>query len=459
MEGTQQRRPEEAGNAIIHGLLQKPQGEVTEWLLDQVALLQQESIKVEELPVFQVASALKTVSTDEKQALTRSVVQGFGSLPASRRAEAVRLAIKAQSVVQQAENLELTRLAEREHAKAMQRLAALERSGGSSTRSPVVVEAASQAHLAEAGAGGGQSAGASAVRGAPLVENLLRVAKEARFNEMPQEELVTISQTAQREATRVVQPKQLLDVVTELNANEREQLTSALVEAHVVPEGQRGVLEEAVRPGGYADKLASALEFGSKLRPYAWIAVVLPVVEFGLAMILGLLPCGVQMVAWLRADSLLMLFFVIAGLCTAHIFAPVYEKLQADPFGTVQRWQSSAEDIHKAKSLRLRLQVAVPDVPFDTYRYTALGCALCAVLVVLGALWAVVGVFYVLGAMALGCNPLTLIVCILFVTLRFALIIGMVLLLFYVLDEIQKHRSRQVMLGSVNIPMTEEAQV
>mmetsp|Transcript_43731 Transcript_43731/g.79824 ORF Transcript_43731/g.79824 Transcript_43731/m.79824 type:complete len:471 (-) Transcript_43731:71-1483(-) len=446
------------GLSIVQELSLKSHGGVAEWLLDQIALLSRDDVAVEELPIFHVAAALQAVPVLEKQRLVESAVQGFGSLPPGRRAEAVRLAMQAQGVIQQAENLELTRLAEREHAKAMQRLAALEQAG--SSRSPYLLEASSHAGGGSAANGVPQiSEGVTTprARATPLVENLLRVAKEARFNEMPKEELVMISHSAQAEATRVVQPQHLLDVVTELNSQEREQLTSALVDAHVVPEGQRGVLEEAIRPGGYADKLAGALALAKKLKPYAWVALGLPALEFVLSLIMSLFSCGVPLAAWLRADAILMLCLVGAGFATSHIFSPVYAKLEEDPFGTVQRWQTAGQDPHKARNLEARLRTAVPNVALDTYRYTALGVAICALLFLLGAAWAILGVVYLLGALAWACSPPTFIVCTAFVGLRFCLVIGMVLLLFYLLDEIQKHRSRQVLLA--NIPLTEEAQV
>jgi len=439
----------------VQGLSQKPHGEVAEWVLDQIALLSRDDVAVEDLPIFHVAGALQAVPVLEKQRLVENAVQGFGSLPPSRRAEAVRLAMQAQGVLQQAENLELTRLAEREHAKAMQRLAALEQSG--STRSPYLVEASSQAQLDPSSGQVSERVATSRVTATPLVENLLRVSKEARFNEMPKEELVMISRSAQSEAARVVQPQHLLDVVTELNSQEREQLTSALVDAHVVPEGQRGVLEEAIRPGGYADKLAGMLAVAKRLKPYACVAVGLPAFELVLALILTLFSCGVPLAVWLRADSILMLGLVAAGFVTSHVFSPVYAKLEEDPFGTVQRWQIAGQDPQKARSLEKRLQTAVPNVPLDTYRYTALGLGICALFFLLGAAWAILGVVYLLGALAWGCSPLTFLLCMLFVVLRFCFVIGMVLLLFYLLDELQKHRSRQVLLA--NIPLTEEAQV
>jgi len=390
----------------------------------------------------------KSASVEEKQALVCNAVKGFGDLPAIRRAEAVRIAMRAQHVMQQAEGLELAKLAEREHAAAMQRLAALESrsssgfidASGSSHAPPVPQRVRSQERLQQSGN--------------PLVENLLRVAKEAKFNEMPRQDLSVIAQAAQREAMTQVQPQHLLDVVTQLNEHEREELTEVLVEAQVVPEEQRGLLEEAVRPGGYADKLSMALGWASLARKYVWVFVALPIVEFALSMVFGLMfECGTPLPSWLQFDSALALFVAGSIFFTGVVLQPVYEKLREDPHGAVHRWHQVSE----GRSFRTKLERAVPGVDFEAYRWGAIGVFAIVFLVLVGVFWAVIGVFELLATLVLGCNVATLIMCMLFIGLRFGFLVSMVLLLFFVLDEVQKHRSRLTVLGSTAVPMTEDA--
>merc|ERR1719267_486012 len=144
-----------------------------------------------------------------------------------------------------------------------------------------------------------------------------------------------MAQVAQRDAHSLIQPQQLLDVVAELEPGEREQLTEALVEARVVPEEQRGVLEEAVRPGGYADKLAGALGLASKAQQYAWVFFALPAAEFLLALIFDHLSCGTPLVAWLRGDAVLALCVAGAAYFSGTTLSPVYQSLNADLVGAV----------------------------------------------------------------------------------------------------------------------------
>jgi hypothetical protein len=351
--------------------------------------------------------------------------------------------MQGQEIMQKADNLEVTRMAQREHAAAMQRLRALEER-----------QAASQ--------GGQASAGASQASGQmeqfdlpqdPMVENLLRVAQEARFNEMPKDDLQVMAQAAQGEAHRLIQPQQLLDVVAELNPNERQQLTEALVEARVVPEEQRGVLEEAVRPGGYTDKLAGALGLAAKAQTYGWVFVALPVLEFVLALIFDHLSCGTPLVAWLRFDALLALCVAGAAYFTGHTLAPVYQTLNQDPVGAVQRWQTVADQ----RSWKIRLETAVPGVQFETYRIGAIGLIVMVVLILIGAVWAVIGVLELLATAVFSCAVATTFFCIIFIGMRFGCVVALLWGLYYIMDEIQRHRSRNPMLGSTLLPMSEDA--
>jgi len=437
---------EMAGVNILEDLLRRPAAEVAEWALEQASGLSKSNIDVEHLPIFQVAGALQHIPMQQKQALVRTAIVGFGDLPVGKRAQAVRLAMQTSDIVQQADHLELQQYLEREHAIVMQRLAG---AGGSS----VVVDASppvapdlnreARAPLRSKSRSGGQPL---------LVENFLRLVKEAKFNEMPQEDVAVIAKEAQKEGVRLIQPQQLIDVVAELAPEEREKLTEVLVDAHVVPEEQRGVLEEAVRPGGYADKLSSFLRLMDTVCEYHWAFVALPVAEMFLAFALGALPCRTPLVSWLRFDSILALLVAGAVYCTGHTLAPVYEKLSADPVGAVQRWQTVAED----RDMRTRLETAVPGVDFETYRDAGIGFLVCLALVLVGAVWAAIGMLELLATTFLGCTGFTLLVCIFFIGLRIGIVLALVMGLFYVLDEIQRHRSRSPMLGSSLLPMTED---
>jgi hypothetical protein len=428
---------------VLEDLLRRPPAEVAAWALDQAKELGKAGVNVEQMPVFKLAGALNGAPQEAKQALVQRAVAGFGDLPVNRRAEAVRLAMQSADIVQKADNLEVAQMAHQHHAAAMQRLRALEakQQGG-----PNVVDASSTA-------GNLAHNDLELPPQDPMVENLLKITKEARFNEMPPQELQSMAQAAQGQAHKLMQPQQLLDVVAELRPEEREQLTEALVEAHVVPEEQRGVLEEAVRPGGYADKLAGVLNLAAKVQQYAWVFVALPAFEFVLSLIFSYMSCGTPLVAWLRFDSLLALCVAGAAFFTGHTLAPVYQKLKEDPMGAVQRWQS----VQDVRSWKARLETAVPGVDFETYRAGAFGLAASVLLILIGAVWAVIGVLELLATMVFQCAFLTTVFCIIFIGMRFACVVAMLWGLYYVLDEVQRHRSRAPMLGSSLLPMTEDA--
>jgi len=440
--GGARRAPDPEGMRVMEDLMRRSPQEVANWALDQAHELGKAGANVEAMPVFKLAGVLNSAPKEMKQALVQKTMAGFGDLPASRRVEAVRLAMQSSDIMQRADNYELQRTAMSHHAAAMQRLASLE--AQQAQRNPNDLNAST---------GSAQADLRLDVPQDPLVENLLRVAKEARFDEMPKGELQGMAAAAQGEAVRLVQPQQLLDVVAELDPAEREQLTEALIEARVVPEEQRGVLEEAVRPGGYSDKLAAALGLAAKAQKYAWVFIALPVAEFILALVLQQLSCGTPLVAWLRLDALLALFCAVAAYFSGHVLGPVYEKLNADPVGAVQRWQTVGD----GRSWKARLETAVPGVQFETYRMGGIGLAVVVVLILIGAVWAIIGVLELMATALFGCSIVTTFCCILFIGMRFGCVVGLLWGLYYIMDEIQRHRSRSPMLGSTLLPMSEDA--
>merc|ERR1712232_624074 len=140
----------------------------------------------------------------------------------------------------------------------------------------------------------------------PLVENLLHVLEAARFHQMPEEEMASMVEEMQK---MVHKPEQLLEVVAELDPEEREQLTDTLVEARVVSEERRGLLAETVRPGGHADKLSLAIWMVDKVCAKAWIFALLPCAELVAAAVFHaeVSPsiserCDSELVAWIRGD-------------------------------------------------------------------------------------------------------------------------------------------------------------
>ncbi|CAE8638335.1 unnamed protein product, partial [Polarella glacialis] len=213
----------QAGHAVLQDLLRRPPAEVAAWALEQAGSLSKVGVNLEQLPIFQVAGALNAVPLESKQALIHSAIAGFSQLPAPKRAEAVRLAMQTTSIVQKAEGLELQHRMAMEHTAALNRLANLDRSDARSRRSTQAPppDLRTTSALTDA---------------PPLVQNFLRVIKEARFEQMPPAEMTCLAQDVQKEVVHLAQPQQLLDVVSELEPEEREQLTKALIDSKIVTE-------------------------------------------------------------------------------------------------------------------------------------------------------------------------------------------------------------------------------
>jgi len=261
----------------------------------------------------------------------------------------------------------------------------------------------------------------------PLVRNLLLLAGEAKLAELPEHEIAEIAAEVRSEAVCLAEPQQLADTVAELRPDEREQLTDTLVEVKVVPEEQRGLLQEAVRPGGYADRLASALRLLGRARKKMWIFALLPAAELLLAILLGALPCGTPLLAWLRGDSILALGQVCCLYFAYYTLAPAYKQVQFDLVGALHRWRVAANE----PDVWERLDKAVPGVDRDVWR-TGGACILAFVLLsVLGILWLVLGALEILGTVAYGCSSAILFVCNVLIGLR--LIVAATLLVFLVL--------------------------
>merc|ERR1719261_1329812 len=80
------------------------------------------------------------------------------------------------------------------------------------------------------------------------------------------------------------------------------------------------------------------------------------------------------------------------------------------------------------------------------------------ILILIGAVWAVIGVLELMATLVMGCAVVTTFFCIIFIGLRFGCVIAMLWGLYYILDELQRHRSRAPMLGGTSLlPMSEDA--
>lgn len=474
---------------ILQGLVWRPPAEVASWAIDQVTCLSRTDADVEHLPVFQVAGALHDAPRETRQALVYNAIHGFGTLPPPRRAEGLRVAVHAADALRLVNTSELTKflpggrtveaaaegahggclgalcvtsreasegrevLPEQSNSKVIEALPPTVREPGGlcgaswSRPTPGSTKAAPPYAYARA------STEEPAWAGPPeLAGNFERLLREVKFGEMAREEAEALVSEILVQSARLMQPRHLVDVVPEMDSREREDLSRALVDARIVPEEQRGILEEVLRPGGYSDKLAALLRKLQVALRFAWIVVALPMVELLAALKMGHAACGAPLVPWIRIDSVLAVCSAGVVGFIAHTFAPVYCKLSEDPAGAVERWQQLPEDCE----MRVTLETVLPGVEFGTYHTGGIGMLTCCGLVLLGVTWAVIGAFELLATPLVGCSSTALLVSAPFVTVRFAVAVIVLVLLYRLLDEIQRHRSRLPLLGGSLSPIYEE---
>lgn len=413
-----------AGIALLQDLLRRPPAEVASWAVDQASALSSSGTDLECSPIFQVAGALSAVPVEQKQALIHSALAGVAELPAARKAQAVRMVMQTQNMAYHSENQAVQ--------QQMSQLASLTGAPAPSNAAPrQPTEALTNAP--------------------PLVQNVMRIMKEARFDQMPQEEQKVLAQEAKSSAMQLAQPEQLLEIVQELRPDEREQLTEALVDAKVVPAEQREVVEQAIRPGGYADQLSTTLQYVEMVRQYSMCIVMVPFVELILSMVVGFMTCGSGLTSWLRTDAISALATLAACYIGVQKLSPVYEGVRADPMGAVQRWQISGAE---GRSTRERIQTLVPGVEPEAYQVGVICLVIALILFLFGLIGAVVGVFELVASMVVGCSSFVVMTCIVFIGIRCAGLLGVMRLAMFVRDEVEKLRSQHVPAGgSSQIPM------
>jgi len=243
------------------------------------------------------------------------------------------------------------------------------------------------------------------------------------------------------EAVRAVaRPRELFEVVQELDAKEREALTQTLVEANVVAPDQQELLDRVVRPGGYTDQLADAVYWASVIRANAWVAFVWPLAEFGAGVLSGYLSCYVHLADWLCKDAYLGIAAALAAGCSLYTLSPALSLLQEDPLGAAQRVQRTALGLwgpeppqsgHGPLSdLRPLWKAAVPSIRFSTLRTGLVSLVIAAVFVVLGAVWAAFGLAEWFAAGLFGCASVILAASLVFIGARLVSTVGLVLVLF-----------------------------
>ncbi|CAK9002822.1 unnamed protein product [Durusdinium trenchii] len=358
----------------LQDLLRRPPADVAQWVVQQAEALSAPGARVQNLEIFQVAGALSTAPVEQKQELMKNAISGFGRLPATQRAEVLRFAVSTAAVA------------------------------GSSRRGDVD----------------------------ELTRNVGVLVKEAKIDQMPPAEKRQLAQEIQQDAAELVQPQQLIEVVAELKPEERERMTEALIEAKLVPEEHKGVLEEAMRPGGSADKLVAALKMWTLVEEYALAIVALPFLELLLALVFGGLSCDSGLSAWLRADAWFSCLMMGGGWFCHLQMAPVLQAARQDPLALAQRWQQ-----HQDLPVSRRLEQLVPGVEIGAYQLGAVGAAAAVIFLLIGLANTIVGLMELLGTLVMGCAIFVVLVSMFFIAVRCATFVGILAAAKYVLTEMQ----------------------
>lgn len=401
-KATDKDEEEKAPERILSGLLDLPAAQLASWALEQLGYLKTWGTAVERTEIYKLAHEIPEATPDERKAFASNFVVGLNEVPIDKRVQAVRLAMQAVDLAQRVGGQALLA----DPAEALRQLASLEgvQEGSGPPQPPPP---------------------GSEEQPSALVQNLLYLANQAKLSELPKHELEEIATQVKSEAVHLLDPQQLVDVVVELRPDERAQLTDTLVEVKVVPEEQKGLLQEAVQPGGYADKLAAVLRLMSKARRKVWILGLLPAAELLLAIVLGSLPCGTSLVGWLRGDSIIALAQVASVSFLHCTLAPAYRKFQSDPVGTLHRWRAASQE----SDLLSRFESTIPGVHADTWRMGGIGLFAFALLIVIGTVWLLVGALELMGTVAYGCSSAILFFCNLLIGLRLTMVATLLLFL------------------------------
>lgn len=344
-------------NPLFKTLLeQKSPAEAAEWFVQHLGDLNREG-DIKDSPLYELATAANDASTEEAAKLVGAIVQGVGELPAKTRAEIVPLCTTVAEAIQTGDSEE----------------------------------------------------------SAQFAQNLRAIAEVVARSGRPQGEVQLMAQVAQDEVQAILtkNPQIVLDTVTALPQAERKRVMTVLDNSQVLPETQKKVVTEAIKPGGYADQIQDAIKFVEVAYTRRYVVPGVAVVEVLMSVWLGRKACSNGLISWLYWDGLLSLATCLAVAYTCKTLAPVYRKLREDLPGTVAGIQRSIQSGWKDWDPELT------GMETDAFRNAKIGAALSFVLLALSAVWATLGfISFLDGFVLMRCSLLALLVCIVFVGLR-----------------------------------------
>jgi len=244
----------------------------------------------------------------------------------------------------------------------------------------------------------------------PLVVNLMKVANVAKLEEVPDKTWCGLVEAMGAEAAQSVQPAHMVELLTELGTNDREQLSGLLVESNLVPKEHERALTDIVRPGGFADKLQTGLAWVAVIRRCLPALIALPALELWLAY--GLLAHGGLLMVWLRLDTWLTVVLSIVAAFAFLAVNQILHFLKDDPVGAFRRGWSNGG------SFKAKVQAALPGMPLVACKKALLGVAGVATLACCSLAWAAFGLLLLPVALLCGCSLGTFLISALVISLR-----------------------------------------
>jgi len=152
-------------------------------------------------------------------------------------------------------------------------------------------------------------------------------------------------------------PQILLDTVTALDEKPRHHLMKTLERADAVPREHKRLIKAAVKPGGYADRLAHIREWVNLAHKRRWLFPILALLELIFSLQLGSGLCLAEApehrghhclcakaegdVHWLFWDALSALALSAAAAFTGNELAPMLQQLGQDPYGSFLAMKAS----------------------------------------------------------------------------------------------------------------------
>lgn len=200
-----------------------------------------------------------------------------------------------------------------------------------------------------------------------------------------------------------------VEQISQLDRDERARLREALLMNNQIPEEQRRLVMDTVRPDGYADQLMWAYRAAQSARANAWLGAVLTVAELVFACVGNrVLPetsgCSAWLQCWLLFDSLFALAAVGATFLLVSRVTSVFKEIGDNPTGAAQRYHAAAGNDGNWQE---GLGAVVPEIDLQTYLAWAGIAILCAACVLIGAIGALLALVVLLWKTLNGCIGIT----------------------------------------------------